>query len=456
VRDWYRLLALMAGAVAVSGTALPGQAIRVGENVAVTRGPSPQFFVEPHLAVHLTDARHLLAVTIVGVPGASFEERSRAQRCAAFFSRDGGTTWARHDFPLTECYDPWVVFTPDGHAVFAALASHPALPHQPRGLVVYRSPDGGQTWVEPPVGLGTGYDHETIAVDMTSSSRRGWVYVVAGHAGRGEYGRRRFSVFVARSRTNGRTFDAPVRVVPTNLNNLPEMPVVLSDGTLVVSYVDAQWNADDFQSRAGMLERRRGWVVRSMDGGTTFSMPLFATEACGPPGFHLSALAADRSSGPFRDRLYFICPRHGGGALALSASVDGGEQWTAPVPVHHDATDMTVERKLPALAVDARGVLAVAWVDTREAPGKRCFGVYFTASLDGGRTFLPEQRVSTGRSCPDSALTGGLWAYGGDYFGLVAAPDGRFRLLWADARSGTLQLWTAQVEVTGDVRERRP
>ena len=45
----------------------------------------------------------------------------------------------------------------------------------------------------------------------------------------------------ARSRDGGERFDDPVMVVPNNLHNLSEMPVVLGDGTLIGSYVDAAY-----------------------------------------------------------------------------------------------------------------------------------------------------------------------------------------------------------------------
>ena len=66
-----------------------------------------------------------------------------------------------------------------------------------------------------------------------------------------------------------------------------------------------------------------------------------------------------------------------------------------------------------------------------------------------------EQRVSE-LSCPSSTDNGSVadaFGSGGDYFGMVTGPDGRFRLLWSDARDGPFQLWTAWVEVEGEVGE---
>jgi len=223
------------------------------------------------------------------------------------------------------------------------------------------------------------------------------------------------------------------------------MLAVLPDGTLIASFVDVQRDDGSGAGRAGLLKTRRAWVIRSTDGGQTFSSPFFVSETCGPiPEYRLAALASDLSSGPFRDRLYFACIQKGGGAIALSYSTDRGKVWSSPALVHSAPADTTVLRQNPTLAVNKDGIVGVAWVDSRSEPGVRCFETYFSASLDGGQSFLPERPVSSARSCPDSAA---VWSTGGDYFGMVTTPDGRFHLLWSDARTGTFQLWMATITV---------
>lgn len=110
------------GAQAASGA---GPAIRVGENVLVSRGLEARPLTEPHLVAHPTDPNHLLAATIVSSTTATW---SAEQYCAAFLSLDGGRTWARHDFAITSCGDPWLGLTAQGMAVFTALGGHKSLP----------------------------------------------------------------------------------------------------------------------------------------------------------------------------------------------------------------------------------------------------------------------------------------------------------------------------------------
>ena len=100
--------------------------------------------------------------------------------------------------------------------------------------------------------------------------------------------------------------------------------------------------------------------------------------------------------------------------------------------------------------VNKGGVLGVSWLDGRDDPTGHCYALYFTASLDGGDTFLPPTRVSTTPSCPDSQRNGASfdrWPRGGDYHGLAATSDGLFHALWPDASSGVFQTMTARLEV---------
>jgi hypothetical protein len=76
--------------------------------------------------------------------------------------------------------------------------------------------------------------------------------------------RRQETVFV--SRDGGRSFDRPTEVEGTPLYVSTEMPVVLSDGSVVVSFLELAKSEPD-------LANRRGYVIRSSDGASTFAKP---------------------------------------------------------------------------------------------------------------------------------------------------------------------------------------
>jgi hypothetical protein len=112
-----------------------------------------------------------------------------------------------------------------------------------------------------------------------------------------------------------------------------------------------------------------------------------------------------------------------------------------------------------ALAVNRDGILGIAWTDGRHAiSAADCYDIYFSASLDGGQTFLPEQRVSQATSCPETTANGAIGRIfapsGGDYIGMITDSTGRFLLLWSDARHGPFQLMTSLLHVNSAGRER--
>lgn len=446
---WMRCGVLALCLLPARGALAEGQSLRVQQPTLVARATPEHPFDEPHLTVDPRDGNHWLAATIVRGSAPTFPEVLRDQSCASFVSSDGGKTWDRHDFPVTGCADPWVVLTDSGQAIASMLAGSPSLPNQgTSGLVVFRSNDGGRTWDDVPVGLGPSHDHPVMAIDRSESPHRGWVYISSHRGIRADDGLRRYGPWIARSRDAGKSFDDPVSVIPNNVHNFAEMPVVLIDGTLVVSFVDGFYQTERVD-RDGTFERRRAWVVRSTDGGHTFSVPLFVNDACGPPpSFRLSALAADTSSSSFRDRLYFACREKGGGVIVVNHSADRGERWSVPISLSSPETAVGVEERIPGLAVNRDGVVAVAWIDGRSAAGHHCEqSVFVTASLDGGQSFLPAVRISNSPACDDEARAGSRSPTGGDYFGFTATVDGAFRLMWAEVRDGLKQLVTTTVRV---------
>ena len=420
----------------LAGQANPAGRIDVGENILVSTAADERPLVEPQLVANPKDPKQLLA-TAMAVNPSTVADSS----CAAFVSFDGGRTWTRHNFDIAGCADPWVALREDGTSLFAGLSAA-----RNNEMQLARSVDGGRTWTPVPLDLGRAHDHETMIVDTTTGPHAGSIYLVSNGSWRGRSGRSSWSVFVTRSADGGKTFTPPVHVIPSNLNFNVLTPGVLSDGTLVVPYMDFQSNISDFRSRAGVLERKRAWVVTSADGGQTFSHPLFISEAC---GLGFGSLAVDVSMRPTRDRLYFVCSNRELNGILVHSSDNSGEKWSQPVRADAAGGEV-VFRRPPVLAVNRDGVVGVTWYERRKEAERQCQHRYFTASLDGGKTFLPEVRVSSAPSCPDTMRNGKVatrWPAGGDYSGLAAAIDGTFHVLWADSRDGIYRLWTAPVTV---------
>jgi len=417
----------------------PAQVIQVAPATEVARETDPKRFSEPHLAIHPTNSKHLLAAVFISWVQGALEEIRAHERCAAFVSLDGGATWNRHEFSLESCFDPQVAILPNGEAVFIALAE--ILNIQPRHsiwLIAFHSSDGGLTWDEEPTILGRGHDHPALAVDTSSAKRKGWIYVSTHHEWRDGNGQPASGVFIARSRDGGKSFDTPTIVRPNNLHSFAEMPVVLSDGTVIASFVDDTNDQPKF-------ERRRAWIIRSTDGASSFSLPIFVNDVCGPPpNFQLSALVADTSDGQFRDRLYFACRQNGGGSIIVTSSANRGETWNRPgVGVGTPAPDPNARRVL-TMGVNRNGVVGVFIAERSFKIGEACLEFSFSASFDGGTTFVAPQKVSSsscGKTTADEIAARMFPTYG-DYFGVVGTNNAKFRLMWVEMRDGHSVLLT--------------
>jgi hypothetical protein len=175
---------------------------------------------------------------------------------------------------------------------------------------------------------------------------------------------------------------------------------------------------------------------------------------CGSNG-GFASLAVDASAQPSRDRLYLVCTNRERDGVLVHHSADRGETWSAPARADSAGGDV-VFRRTPSIAVNRDGVVGVTWYERRKEGTRECQHIYFTTSLDGGKTFLPAARVSTAPSCPDTPRNGGSakrWAAGGDYSGLAAAADGSFHVLWADSRNSVYQLWAARVQVAPTAKQ---
>jgi hypothetical protein len=426
-------------------SAAPGAvSLRAPGDVALPSSPDDAPLVEPHLAVHPTDSKRLLAAAIV-VPNGDFS----ATDCATFGSSDGGARWTRHDLGLKQCADPWVAILPDGTSVLSILDGEGS-------LVVYRSADAAATWTRT-ADLGASHDHETLAVDAGSRA----LYVLSVQAtAEPASGRRRDSVFAARSDDGGRTFGPAARYFPGNLSMNTMNGAVLSDGSLAVSYTEYA-RPSETEAQA-WLDPIRAMLVRSHDGGKTFASPTWIAEGCGRS---FPELAADASAGGSRDRLYFLCNGKASGVtpmpdyerVMLWSSGDRGEHWSEAVTVAGGTGRSYVRNAM--IAVNRDGVVGVSWYDGRNERNRtkqifQCLDLYFAASFDGGRTFAPETRVSSASSCGDAPANGSAkyrWPAGGDYHGLVARDDGAFQVLWADSRDGRYRLRTAILEPSGAV-----
>ena len=437
----------MIGLSACIVSAAFGQGVRlqIGDDILVSEGPPGMQLIEPHLAAHPSRQNQLLAVGWAYPEGLD-ERRPRDEYCVVFRSTDGGATWSEHSLDNVACADPWIAMTED-RATLTMMGTAASLTDTLDAggqLIAFFSADGGTKWNPNPQGMGANHDGP-----RTTVARDGTIYLTSGQAW--TYGtdrELRFSVFVGRARSDERHFYTVGRLHPSSLNLNADGLAVLSDGTLVITYSDFQRKVEGrgFRSRAGALEKRRTWAIRSEDAGETYSLPLMVTEDCySRPTF----LAVDTSSTSYRDRLYHVCPGEDLKSILLMYSSDRAEEWTVGTAIEAPAAEAGSRRE-PQIAVNSHGVVVVAWMDRRDDPSGVCYAPYITASSDGGQTFSDPQRVASEISCPYPervGVAGRRWPTGGDYFGLAADAAGTFHMIWPDARAGTFALRSAAISV---------
>ena len=456
-----RLLAtvLVATSAVAFGESAAQVRIAVGPNVLVSRDGDVSH-VESAVAANPSDSLNLVATAITfTLPQGGYVNKTYA-------TFDGGFSW--YDARLPEdrdlgSIDPKVAFTPRGTALQVGLV---------QGMSVYRSEDGGRSWLAP-ARLGRGYDRVAIAVDRSTGPTSGQIYVT----GNLDAGPR-----LHRSVDDGRTFDAPVTLPGIVVTDV----LVLSDGTVLVPL----YTGPDLRlpENRGSAMASYGTVV-STDAGATFGAlrsgfeqqrysadsTLRRRRAGSIVGDNTATFAADVRSARFRDRIYAAFPdmrwTRGKPRIAVVWSSDGGTTWSAPTMVDASAP-ASASQFLPAIAVNDSGVVAVMWLDTRASAADDAYDVFVSASVDGGETFLPAARVSSATSRPagpgnmrpglgrlrvagDTLIMDFLSGYSrwrdvGDYIGLTTDAKGLFHPVWPDSRNGTFQLQTARIELLTD------
>lgn len=422
---------------------LRGQEVRAGTDVRVSAGEEYPH-VEPHLAVDPGDASRLVAAAM------ALPTEGEGLQIRVYRSMDGGRAWIgaalepREHARTGSDADPWLAFFDDGTFFLSHLPG-----------LVWRSADGGERREGPavlPRGGAGGLDAPKMAVDRTGGAHHGRVYVAATQSIRreGETGLRALALF--RSDDGGRSFDWPKRIAPNDFANKNGDLAVLPDGTLLATF-------HELFHEGQAVDSPRYWSVRSADGGRSFSPPSLIVSDFISISPHL---AVDRSGGSHSGRVYTVWLGLGGDRNHyLSSSDDSGATWSEPLAIAARA-DTTLYPTPISAAVSSEGTLGVFWAENLPEMGPFCFDFRFAASTDGGMTFSEPVVVSDQPSC--SNVEGNRWVMrtgaqpagttvadrfraGGDYYGLVSLPDGSFQALWADSRTGALQLWTDRIDV---------
>lgn len=245
-----------------------------------------------------------------------------------------------------------------------------------------------------------------------------------------------YSAELSSSSDAGRTWRHLTLPLPAGRNR-PYAPdaAFAPDGTLYVSYLNLEGVGNDPQTL---------WLARSTDGGTTLSAPVGVANhlvfqprlAVGPDGtIYLTWL-----QGYAVGNLSLVGPP---APVVLVRSTDGGRTFSRPLPVS-DPSRRLVGAASPAVGSD--GSVLVLYEDFNrdvrdfenldgpvwELP----FALVVTRSTDGGRSFTPGVVVDS-----DLVATSRFLVYQPTFPSLAAGPSRSLYVAWSDGRSGIPEVY---------------
>jgi hypothetical protein len=470
--------------------------IEVGPNVQVSKANEQLTHDEILLAADPKDPNYLVGCTIVYSPVVN------NGYTAVYTSKDSGKTWAPTltTEKMKFSGDPACAFGGDGTAYYTVLAQIEDEKKEAKGFMpFYRSTDHGLTWSAPVMIPQTfdGIDREYIVVDATGGKYNNRVYIHGTGTTKtidaGDPYNTSVSLF--HSGDGGMTWGPPVMRRASDKKYVLGMGnnVVLSDGMWVGIFGELREYWTDAHSGDVLVNQPRkpnAWlkIMTSDDGGASLSEAVTVSDFYmdWPPYMSsvIPYIAVDVTSGPFKDRLYAVWSdrRSGRDEILFSYSSDKGKKWSPARVINDDRpfpnTLDKPDHLMPLVAVNRDGVVGVSWCDRRDNPDNLGWWERFTASLDGGETFLSSVRVSEapnsyGRNeklyisagaygggtdpknpAGDFQISAGLNGFefsGGHTGGMAATADGVFHPFWIDNRTGIHQIWTAPVRVQGQV-----
>jgi hypothetical protein len=436
---------------------------------------------EPNIVVDASNPLHLIA-----------SSNDYGSCCDQYYtSFDGGATWSTGNMstedPQRTGSDPVTAIDVKHHVALHASLNYRFRPDGEAcdgDVVVSPSYDGGLTWAKPAkVGFGNGCDLDKTQVFndkewiATDNNRRSPYYgrtYVTWTAFLSHNGAVAASpIMESYSDDGGNTWSAPQEISGTSPlcsyqtdgpagvcdEDQASVPTIGPDGTVYVAFMNGQ-NSSTWEP--GELFENEYMVVRSTDGGVTWSHPSFvAALEDGTRDYPINVDGRQTLTGyqvrvwgagnvvadPTRaGRLYLVFSDNRNGThdvanpvtnsdVFVTSSTDYGRHWTAATRVDTGNGDQW----FPWADVNPlTGKLGVLYHDRGNANGP----LYTTALAEGLPGSFVKTTVSTAPSNPTLSefFQAGVpgcelcAVFHGDYIGLAYGTDGRANATWTDMR----------------------
>lgn len=376
------------------------QTIDIVHKVIVTVDLSEKAYVEPVIVVHPDNSDHIVVASI-SMPVDNPDDFWDSWRVEVFLSTDAGENWEQVALPglTTASGDPWLYWHNSGDLYLSVLARDENMKPY-----LYRSEDGGFTWSQPKRVLFSedkAFDHPVIAGSSEETGNP--LYLVS----MGNFS----SIVVSKYLPNEDRFEPLPVYEPDELNNAMTGAAVFPSGEFLYGF---------FTNSKGYPTPYN--AIRSDNQGRSYSCSVIS-EAFIPVAFFPLVIDSTRNN-----RVYAVWIKsQSESGFSLNFSDDKGASWSDPVVVSTSSDASFTSR--PFMAVNKQGHIGVSWVDNRYGDDSQCWDTFFSMSTDGGKTFLPEVKLSDRISCPDvdkMGMAASRFRWAGEYSGITTDEDGNF------------------------------
>ena len=264
---------------------------------------------------------------------------------------------------------------------------------------VFKSINGGVSWLDPVYAHGEGADKGRIGIDRSGTASNGNIYV---HWREGLDDRH-----FTRSTDGGLSYDDPVAIPDKPAFGTiavgPEGQVYIGGRTELGSLVGAKlvFNTYLFST--------------SLNARNPLAIPVFTTQEINlggsPVMFQFQnnpnqygpigdvQVGVDQSTGPMRGNIYVFASVDPVGVdnqdVNFIRSTDGGQTWSAPIRINTDASDRNAYQWFAMQGVTPNSRIDAVWYDTRGSLQPAISQLYYAYSWDGGLTWSQNQPVTT-------------------------------------------------------------
>jgi hypothetical protein len=253
---------------------------------------------------------------------------------------------------------------------------------------LWRSTNGGQTWVEQSSDRGGGGgDKEWFTIDKTNGPGHGFQYQSDDGFNCSGGG-----VEFQRSTNGGVTWQTPIAVPGSPIYGTLDVD---TNGNLFIG----GWASGSTFRCVRSSNAQIGGQTPTFDQNTALNLGGTIVQG-GINGIGLCGqlfLAIDRSGGPTNNNIYMLASVEPGQSFTevmFVRSTDGGLTFSAPLRVNDDANHQNKWHWFGTFAVAPNGRLDAVWYDTRNDPGNLLSQLFYSYSTDAGVTWSPNVAVS--------------------------------------------------------------